>query len=101
MFSTLWRRGVRPLPGCALRCSRRRVKHPLASLPCLDWPGKLLTEPERQEDARAWFYENMRGLRRGLEAVLPHLSSSYHSDAAGAADLQQPTQGTSGTDPRV
>ncbi len=28
------------------------------------WEGKLLTQAERHEEARAWFYTNMRGLRR-------------------------------------
>lgn len=45
------------------------------------WPGKLLTQADRHEEARTWFYENMRGLRRGLEAVEPLLSESYRSDA--------------------
>jgi hypothetical protein len=33
------------------------------------WEGKLLTQAERHEEARAWFYANMRGLRRGLEVA--------------------------------
>lgn len=37
----------------------------------LPWDGKLLTQPDRHEEARDWLYENMLGLRRGLDAVAP------------------------------
>lgn len=37
----------------------------------LPWDGKLLTQPDRHEEARNWLCENMLGLRRGLDAVAP------------------------------
>ncbi|MFN8185822.1 MAG: DUF4268 domain-containing protein [Gaiellales bacterium] len=37
----------------------------------LPWPGKLLTEPDRYDEAREWFYENLGSLRRGVEAARP------------------------------
>jgi hypothetical protein len=46
------------------------------------WEGKLLTQAGRHDEARAWFYSNMRGLRRGLESVAPLISPSYLSDGA-------------------
>jgi hypothetical protein len=36
----------------------------------LPWEGSLLTQPERQDEARDWFYENIGALRRGVKAAL-------------------------------
>lgn len=41
---------------------------------CLPWNGKLLTQPDRQDEARDWFHDHLLRMRRGLEvaaAVLP------------------------------
>lgn len=35
----------------------------------LPWEGKLLTQPQRHDEARAWFDESMRAFRRVLERV--------------------------------
>lgn len=35
------------------------------------WDGKLLTQPDRHEEARGWFHDNLLAFRRGLEAVAP------------------------------
>lgn len=54
------------------------------------WEGRLLTQPERHEEARAWFYANMLGLRRGLEAVVPLISPTFfteHAAPSPPADL--------------
>lgn len=37
----------------------------------LPWDGELLTQPERHDEARSWFHDNMLGFRRGLEAAAP------------------------------
>ncbi len=37
----------------------------------IPWEGRLLTQPERHDEARTWFYETMQSFRRGLEAVAP------------------------------
>lgn len=41
----------------------------------LPWEGKLLTQPQRHDEARAWFSENLCEMRRGLEMVAPLISS--------------------------
>ena len=64
-----------------IRCKLAR-RHP--------WPGKLLTQADRHEEARTWFYENMRGLRRGLEAVAPLISPSYLTDAVESMGAPAP-----------
>jgi hypothetical protein len=39
----------------------------------LPWEGKLLTQPERHDEARAWFDETLRAFRGALETVAPNL----------------------------
>jgi len=41
----------------------------------LPWDGKLLTQPERHDEARAWFYENLTGLQRALQQIAPSVSA--------------------------
>ena len=41
----------------------------------LPWNGKLLTQPDRQDEARDWFYENLGALRRGIAAAVADASS--------------------------
>jgi hypothetical protein len=39
------------------------------------WEGQLLTQPDRHDEAREWFYENLATLRRGLDAVAPEIEA--------------------------
>lgn len=57
------------------------------------WPDKLLTQADRHEEARTWFYENMRGLRRGLESAEPLISSSYRRGTAAADETPASSAG--------
>ena len=38
--------------------------------------GKLLTQPDRHEEARTWYCENLLAFRRGLDAVAPLIGES-------------------------
>jgi hypothetical protein len=40
------------------------------------WEGRLLTQPARHDEARAWFDENLSGLRRSVEAIAPKITSA-------------------------
>jgi hypothetical protein len=35
------------------------------------WEGQLLTQPDRHDEAREWFYENPAALHRGVRAATP------------------------------
>ena len=39
------------------------------------WDGKLLEQPDRHDEARTWFHENMLAMRRGVDAVAPLINS--------------------------
>jgi hypothetical protein len=41
----------------------------------LPWAGKLLTQPERHDEARGWFFENMLAVRHAMEGIAPSLST--------------------------
>jgi hypothetical protein len=47
----------------------REGKHRCRIVRCLPWNGKLLTQPDRHDEARDWFHDNLWSMRRGLEAV--------------------------------
>jgi hypothetical protein len=49
----------------------------------LPWKGKLLTQPDRQDEAREWFYENLSALRRGITATLVNATPSAQGMALG------------------
>jgi hypothetical protein len=40
------------------------------------WEGRLLTQPARHDEARAWFYDNLCALRRVVDVVTPEIVGS-------------------------
>ena len=39
------------------------------------WDGKLLTQEDRHDEARAWFYDNLVAFRRGVDRVAQLVST--------------------------
>jgi hypothetical protein len=42
----------------------------------LTWEGKLLTQPQRHDEARVWFDDSLRAFRRTLDSVASSLAST-------------------------
>jgi hypothetical protein len=50
------------------------------------WDGKLLTQEDRHEEARAWFYDNLVPFCRAVEKVAPLVILSESAPSSTEAD---------------